>query len=241
MRHVDRRVVLPLVAVSCVCSVLALMISASGPVMAAAERWLDKLGPTEGVILAGEPSVEVRAEGGRIAFSDEPGARLYSTGLININEVLPKIMNSERFTEAREELRAELQVRDQEYQERNRALQERYEGITRESPDFAEAMQAMETLNNEYQLFQREALGRINSLQAEQLERAYAEVVSAVEVVCEARGIDLVFRYIPVENEFSGETSADAMNEVRMRSLLRYPDGLDITDAILEEMALPLD
>lgn len=245
MSRSERTVLLPLVLFACACSFLALLITAGRPAIAAAERWLDKLGPTEGVILSGaeanDASIEIRNVEDRLAWSDSAHDRAYSVGLIDLNNVLPKMMNSERYVQQRDDLRAELQARDLEYQERNRELQEKYEGITRESPDFAEAMQAMEELNQEYQLFQRDAVQRINVLQAEQLERAYGDIVSAVEVVCDERNLDLVFRYIPVDEEFTGETSADAMNEIRMRSLLRYPDGIDITDAVLDEMALPLD
>lgn len=244
----ERTVLLPLVLFACVCSFLALLITAGRPAIAAAERWLDKVGPTEGVILSGgagadegDAPIEIRNVENRLAWSDSAHDRAYSVGLLNLNDVLPKMMNSERYVQQRDDLRAELQARDQEYQERNRELQEKYEGITRESPEFGEAMQAMEELNQEYQLFQRDAVQRINVLQGEQLERAYADIVSAVDVVCDERKIDLVFRYIPVDDEFTGETSADAMNEIRMRSVLRYPEGIDITDAILDEMALPLD
>jgi len=51
-------------------------------------------------------------------------------------------------------------------------------------------------------------------------------------------GIDIVLRFIPTEKEFQGQDAESALNEIRLRSALRYPAGLDITEEVLEELAI---
>ena len=45
-------------------------------------------------------------------------------------------------------------------------------------------------------------------------------------------------RYIPTEDEFQSITPPQAYTSVRARIALKYPPGLDITDEVMEELAL---
>ena len=73
---------------------------------------------------------------------------------------------------------------------------------------------------------------------AEQLEKAYREMIDAVEVVADRMDIDIVYRFIPTSEAFEAENPEQAMMAIRLRTALRYPEQLDITDAVLEEMSL---
>ena len=63
-------------------------------------------------------------------------------------------------------------------------------------------------------------------------------MVEAVEVVSDNREIDIVFRFIPTAESFETNIVEQAMLQIRLRTLLRYPDAIDITEAILEELDL---
>ena len=50
--------------------------------------------------------------------------------------------------------------------------------------------------------------------------------------------IDIVERFIPTEDEFSGVSIETAMQEIRLRSALRYPEACDISSEVREELNL---
>jgi hypothetical protein len=86
--------------------------------------------------------------------------------------------------------------------------------------------------------WQQSALQRTGKLDADQLERAYRELVAAVEIVADRRGIDMVYRFIPTGEPFEAENPEQAMMAIRLRDALRYPTELDITADVMEELHL---
>ena len=96
----------------------------------------------------------------------------------------------------------------------------------------------MQGLMQEYQQFAQMAQGRMAQLQAEQLERSYRDLIEAVEVVADKAEIDLVYRYIPTSEPFMNSTVEQAMLQIQMRPFLRYPDSIDLTAKVLEELDL---
>ncbi len=93
----------------------------------------------------------------------------------------------------------------------------------------------------EYEQWRRERARRRGKLAAHQIEDSYRELVAAVEVVAERLDIDLVFRFIPTTNEFQALNPPQAYTAVRARLALKYPEALDITDQVLEELALEVE
>ncbi|MCP3859744.1 MAG: hypothetical protein GY704_08845 [Phycisphaeraceae bacterium] len=75
-------------------------------------------------------------------------------------------------------------------------------------------------------------------LGAEQIESAYRELIEAVDIVAERQGIDIVTQFVPTGEPFDAETMDVASLQVRRRGLLRYPDEIDITEAVAEELGL---
>ena len=73
---------------------------------------------------------------------------------------------------------------------------------------------------------------------ATHLEMAYREITAAVNVVADRLEIDLVIRFIPPDDEFVLTNEAAAIDQIRLRSLLRYPEACDITSDVLEELNL---
>ena len=73
---------------------------------------------------------------------------------------------------------------------------------------------------------------------AKQMQESYDEIIEAVNVVSERMNIDIVLRFIPPDGEFEGGTPDSTIMQIRLRSALRLPDGLDITDEVLSELGL---
>ena len=59
-----------------------------------------------------------------------------------------------------------------------------------------------------------------------------------MEVVADKAGVDLVYRYIPTSEPFMQASVEQAMLQIQMRPFLRYPDSIDLTTRVLEELDL---
>jgi Skp family chaperone for outer membrane proteins len=95
-----------------------------------------------------------------------------------------------------------------------------------------------QALYKEYTDWGQDAISRRNALDVQQLQKAYKELVSAVDVVAQKLGIDIVLRFIPTDNEFKAQDAEGALTEIRLRTAVKYPGALDITSEVLEEMSL---
>ena len=82
------------------------------------------------------------------------------------------------------------------------------------------------------------AARKLGQLAADHIERAYRDLVAAVEVVAARRSIDIVYRFIPTGNKFKAANPPQSYTGVRARVVLKYPPQLDITDGVMEELAL---
>ncbi len=75
-------------------------------------------------------------------------------------------------------------------------------------------------------------------LEAEQLERSYREMIEAVEIVADKRSIDVVYRFIPTAEPFGTQSSDQAMLQIQLRTFLKYPESVDITQYVMDELDL---
>ena len=103
---------------------------------------------------------------------------------------------------------------------------------------FPEAQGRMQALMQEYQQFNQLSRGRITQLESRQLERSYRELIEATEIVADRRSIDFVFRFIPTAKSFDTQNAEQAMLQIQLRTFLKYPESVDITDLVIEELDL---
>ena len=82
------------------------------------------------------------------------------------------------------------------------------------------------------------AARRLGQLASDHIELAYRDLVAAVEVVAARRNIDIVYRFIPTGNDFNAANPPQSYTGVRARIVLKYPEKLDVTDEVMEELAL---
>jgi hypothetical protein len=76
---------------------------------------------------------------------------------------------------------------------------------------------------------------------ADQVEKAYRELTTAVDVVCDRRKIDLVYRFIPSVTPFESQDLGNAMIQVQARTFLRAPESIDLTADVMKELNLTND
>ena len=211
----------------------------SGNATASATWTPEELGPADALLLSGAKGELTLTNGeGRIAWSDSDTSRAWAIGAVNLSEILPNILNRESYIEEIKELEAMAVEQNGEFEQGFKALQEEYGEIGPEDPKFPEAQQRAQALMAKYNDWQQKTLQIRAKKAAEQLESAYREVIDAVEVVSDERNVDMVYRFIPTVNEFTGQTPEQAAEQIRLRTFLRYPDQIDLTEAVSEELGI---
>ncbi len=235
MRMIDRTLLIVALAVA----TLALLRPGTSTTIADAMiRGFETLGPADSLELTGEPPLVVRNEDGRIAWGEQPTSRAWSIGAVHIDAVIKKLLQTEDYLGERQEMENELKELEQEFNDQAMAIQEEYGEIGEDDPSFPEAQGRMQALMQEYQQFTQVARGRITQLEATQLERSYRELIEATEIVADQRSIDFIYRFIPTEEPFGTQNSDQALLQIQLRTFLKYPEAVDITQHVMDELDL---
>lgn len=199
----------------------------------------DVLGPAEGVKLVdGDKEVTVKAKSGRIAWGDSEFKQTYTVGFVDISKALNPLMEQASFADERKTLSDELEKKEKEFREQLDAFGEQLKGADRNDPGTQDTLKKAQAAYQEYMDWGKGAVERRNTLDVQQLQKAYKELVSAVDVVAQKLGIDIVLRFIPTDNDFKAQDAEGALTEIRLRTAVKYPAGLDITSEVLQEMSL---
>jgi Skp family chaperone for outer membrane proteins len=226
-----------------VASNVILLLGSTGPAAVASAPLADDLGPADAVILAGEDGEDLllRSRDGRLTWGEGVHHRSYSTAYVFIGQILNQLMQSEDRSEARQAIVDELTEEEAEYQERLEAVLARGQELEEGSEEFRRAGEEYMKLAEEFRQWQGQALQRRGKIDAEQLEDAYREMIDAVQVVADGMKIDTVYRFIPSEEPFRAENPEQALMSIRLRPALRYPEELDITAEVLDELSLDVE
>jgi Skp family chaperone for outer membrane proteins len=243
MRTTERAILYSLLLLLVAVNLPAIVDTLTRPAHAAA-AFLEGLGPVESLTLAGDDGgkdIVLRNRKARLAWADDDYGAAYTVGFVHIGKVLNKLMQAEKLSDERQVLADELSKTDQEHRSELEALRKKAEAMDQDSADFKALMEEGNKRFQAYQEWLREAGRRTGKLQAEHLERSYRELVSAVEIVGDRKGIDMIFRFIPTSEAFESADPEGALNSIRFRTVVKYPEALDITADVLEELSLPLD
>jgi len=197
-----------------------------------------KLGPVESITFAGEDELTISNTEGHIVWGEEKTSRLWSIGFMEIGKALSQLLQAEHFLDERKELTEELKENIAEARELITSMQEEGNELDPDSPEAPEFRQRWELARAEFQQLQRLSSEAQARLVAIQMETAYEEIVEAVNVVSERLKIDIVLRFIPPDSEFQAEIPDAIMMQIRLRTALRLPEGIDITDEVLGELGL---
>jgi len=199
------------------------------------------LGPADSLILSGEPGLAVRNREGRLSWSENAHGRAYSIGLVDVNDVIEKLLEMPQYQDEREALTQQIEAERQDWLNQQQALREKYQGITAEDPRAQQAQAEFAEWQAGAQQWDSQMQERVNTMAVEQMEKAYRELIEAVEVVSARDGIDLVLRFTPPAEPLPADLSGQTMLDIRMRPVLKHPEGLDITPAVMEELGLTID
>jgi hypothetical protein len=118
------------------------------------------------------------------------------------------------------------------------AISEEAKSIDPEDPNTHEIRQRWEQLYDKFQKLKKIGAEARGTLYAEQMQESYNEIIEAVNVVAERLNIDMVLRFIPPDGEFEQGNPDSTIMQIRLRTALRLPEGVDITDEVLAELGL---
>lgn len=256
----ERIVLHALLGLSLLLHAVALSGGSPAAAFASVRAWVQDLGPAERLTLvptAPEGEVEdasgdaaeaasdlvLHNRGGRLAWSDSPTHRAWSMAMVDDRAVISRLMSSDEIEDRRTALREELQAESQDFEQRMQAIITESEGLDPENNErdaelIQEAFGRYQQVQQEYQQWQQSARARGDRLEAEMLKDAYRELVASVEVVADRRDIDLVLRAVRTDAEFTEEDPRAVSLALRMRTALLAPEGIDMTEDVLEELGL---
>ena len=198
----------------------------------------DKLGPLSAITLAGEKELTITNVDDHISFGEEKTSKVWSIGFVEVGKALAQLMQAEHFNEERIELNSQLEEQIAQASNIMKNLQEEGKSLSPDSPEVPAFRQRWEQARVEFQRMQKIGIDARNALLAVQMSNSYAEIIEAVNVVSERLNIDMVLRFIPQDSEFTQTTPDATMMQIRLRTALRVPDGVDITDEVLSELGL---
>jgi hypothetical protein len=215
------------------------------PAAAQEGRAAVELGPADALLLAAPPGaasdakpLALRNGAGRLSWGSEPGSRLFSIGLVHVDRILKGIIQSDRFVADRMKFDERAREAREDFERRFKAFEEKYPNPDPKSPDFEQVQREFAALQNEAQVWAARIQDIQSRMAAEQVEKAYKEMISAVEVVGDRRSVDIVYRFLPASKPFESLSLPDAMLQVQSRTMLRYPDSIDLTEDVVRELGL---
>lgn len=207
----------------------------------------EKLGPAESLTLI-DPENKSKAlvlhnRKQHLSWGDEPYHAARSMAFLHVGKPLYGLISSEPYAQPIQDLRNELAAEAQQRDSDMRAQYEQVQALDPKDPATAERQQDFVKQRDMFQRWLQESQSRIARMEADALLRAYDEIVAAVEVVAERKKIDLVLRFLPSElGEDTEVVTADqAQAVIRGRTAVKYPEELDLTNAVMEELSLEIE
>jgi len=200
-----------------------------------------KLGPLESITLSGDKDLTIKNVDDHLSWGDNKTNTVWSIGFMETGKALSQLLQADHFLDARDELNEELKDQIEDARELMESLQEEGQAMDPDSPDAPAFRQRWESAYGEFQKMQQLVAEARSTLMAEQMQEAYNEILEAVNVVSQRRNIDVVLRFIPPDGEFEQTTPDATILQIRLRTALRLPKGIDITDDVLSELGLAVE
>lgn len=218
-----------------------------------ATRLAADLGPADALILSGKDGdLTLKNGAGRVQWGDQPTAKAWAIGAVNRDRIMVALLQSDRSKEERKEIEDEARAKDEEFRKRYKDLQDKYQDMDPRSPseDAQREMSAFYTEANEWRTAVTQKFAK---MRAGQIEKAFRDLASAVDLVADRQKVDLVLNFVPPAAKFDAEPSMDEesdeghdptemrldiMMQVRARSILHAPDALDMTAEVMKELGL---
>ncbi len=197
------------------------------------------IGPVDSIQLgSGEDAITLTSDEGHLSFGEAKTDTVWSVGFMEVGKALTQMMEASHFVEARTEMQQTLEGRLQEARDVLDGIMEEAQALPQDSEEHPAMRQRWDQAMGEFQQLQQAASEQQGALFASQMIEAYEEIVTAVEVVAERNGVDLVLRFISPDEPIETTSPDVAIMQIRLRTAITYPEGIDLTDDVLAELGL---
>ena len=225
-----------IVVVSAVTSALTAVLVRSTPAAEALAPEPMRIVPADELVLSGTPPLMLTNAAGRLSWGTAPGARAFTIGAVDAAGPMAALLVSPRNTEELAAFDADLRAKYDALQERFSTLVLKERDAGAEARDSAKFRESVEAFRAESEAAVREAIAARNDLIARQYEATWKDLRSAVDVVAERRGIDVVYRSTGAGDPFRPGSIDFLLAQTRSRLFVRGPEALDLTDEVLKEL-----
>ena len=157
---------------------------------------------------------------------------------MEVGKALSQMMEASHFVDARTELQQNLEEQMQEARDVLDTIMAEAKALPEDSDEHPAMRQRWDLAMGEFQQLQQLATEQQGALFAAQMIKAYEEIVTAVEVVAENKNVDMVLRFIAPDEPIETTSPDVAIMQIRLRTALTYPKGIDLTDDVLTELGL---
>jgi Skp family chaperone for outer membrane proteins len=200
------------------------------------------LGPAQAVLLEGKDGpLKLANAGGRPGWGDDATAKSWSMGAVNVDKVLKKLLANKSYQDEVNRFNEDTEKQAGEFQKEMESLKAEYGNKGKDDPDLAKGQAAFQSLVERYQKWNGGVQAARGKLMADQVEKAYREMVTAVDTICERRHIDIVYRCISTAQPFESIDPMGAMIQVQARTFLHVPESIDLTADVMKELNLSAD
>lgn len=196
-----------------------------------------ELGPASAVTFDGSPALRLTNSGGRAAWGEGAARRAWGIASVDVGILMTALMESPRIKAVLEPLQDEGRKQDEGFRRRWADLNQRMEAAPDEEAGQAIVAEA-EAFQHEVRAWQAEFTKRFEAANFEAHAAAWTELREAADLVAERAGADIVLKSPAPGDPLRAGDSDFLATQVRSRSLVRAPEGLDITDDVLKELNL---
>lgn len=197
------------------------------------------LGPADAIVLSGKDGdLTISNVDNHIKWGDEKTSTVWSLGFMETGKALSQLMKQDHFIEEREDLDERLDERISDVRASLDAIIEEGKTLKPDDPETPALRQRAEKIYAEFQRIQKLGVEARASMVARHMQTSYNEVVDSVNVVAQRMNIDMVLRFIPPDGDFEEGNPESTIMQIRLRTALRLPEGVDITDEVLSELGL---
>ncbi len=199
-----------------------------------------RLGPSHELELidAKGENLHVRNVGGRISWSERPTGVALSVAVVQGSDVLKDLTAREEFADEREALKRESDAEYQRAAIEANAFIDRLKELDPKSPEYRQVYEEYEGVRKQYEEWRQAFIKRQDALRAAQASRAFQELIAAVDIVAARLEVDIVIQSTAPNAPVPQKDYPALAWDFASRQLLRYPEQIDITMEVREELAL---
>ncbi len=189
--------------------------------------------------------VAVIAAGGRLldrdafAQADASSAKPdQSVAVCDLVSIVEKLMESDRYRPAREELQAAAEAELAPLREAGQALEQRARNTPQDDPAFPDLFREFQRAQQEYQQKLQDGGRRIEELTVAQLKEAYEVARASAEDVASDLGYEYLISSRDATKEIEAVDVAGAVRAMLARPIILAPEDVNITPDVLADLKL---